>query len=53
MLLPRKVMTPFHAVVGPGGQTPPDTIFPNTFGKLLMLDDETSKDLWLFYERPT
>jgi hypothetical protein len=44
---------PIHPVLGPGGQTPPDEIFPNTYGKLMMLDDKTSKDLLLFYERPT
>ncbi len=44
---------PILAVVGPDGQTPPDAIFPKTYGKLLKLDDKTSKDLLLFYEMPT
>jgi hypothetical protein len=43
---------PIRVITGPGGQNPPEGLFPNTYGQLLTMGPIPCKNLLLFYGLP-
>ncbi len=43
---------PIRVITGPGGQNPPEGLFPNTYGQLHAMGPLACRDLLLFYGMP-